>query len=133
MRPSLCLLLLVAGAARAGDGDVDFGGHTKLRAEGQSFPANSLIRELAGSRSIDTEGDLRLNLSGGQGDWSLDAAWQLRLEEQGGSLEVGKQADLVVLSDKLFEMDSYAIHTARVMFTMMDGRVFHNDLSEAGQ
>jgi predicted amidohydrolase YtcJ len=46
---------------------------------------------------------------------------------------VGKQADLVVLSDKLFEMDSYAIHTARVMFTMMDGRVFHNDLSEAGQ
>jgi hypothetical protein len=79
MRPSLCLLLLVAGAARAGDGDVDFGGHTKLRAEGQSFPANSLIRELAGSRSIDTEGDLRLNLSGGQGDWSLDAAWQLFL------------------------------------------------------
>jgi len=58
--------------------------------------------------------------------YTLDAAWQLRLEEQVGSLEVGKQADLVVLSDNLFEMDSYAIHTASVLLTMMNGQVFHN-------
>jgi predicted amidohydrolase YtcJ len=65
--------------------------------------------------------------------YTLDAAWQLRLEEQVGSLEVGKQADLVVLSDNLFELDSYAIHKARVLFTMMDGRVFYTELAEAGR
>lgn len=54
--------------------------------------------------------------------YTLDAAWQLRLEDQIGSLQVGKQADLVVLSDNLFEMDPYAIHTARVLTTIVDGK-----------
>lgn len=58
--------------------------------------------------------------------YTLDAAWQLRLEDEVGSLQVGKQADLVVLSDNLFEMDPYDIHTARVLTTIVDGRtVFH--------
>jgi predicted amidohydrolase YtcJ len=60
--------------------------------------------------------------------YTLDAAWQLRLEQQVGSLEVGKQADLIVLSDNLFELDKYAIHSARVMMTMMDGRVVYDSL-----
>ncbi|MEQ9464902.1 MAG: amidohydrolase [Haliea sp.] len=54
--------------------------------------------------------------------YTMDAAWQLRLEDQVGSLQVGKQADLVVLSDNLFEMDPYAIHTARVLTTIVDGQ-----------
>ncbi len=58
--------------------------------------------------------------------YTLDAAWQLRLEDQIGSLQVGKQADLVVLSDNLFEMDPYAIHTARVLTTIVDGKTVFN-------
>lgn len=53
--------------------------------------------------------------------YTLDAAWQLGLEDQIGSLQVGKQADMVVLSDNLFEMDPHAIHTARVLATIVDG------------
>lgn len=54
--------------------------------------------------------------------YTLDATWQLGLEDEIGSLQVRKQADLVVLSDNLFEIDPYAIHTARVLTTMVDGR-----------
>lgn len=60
--------------------------------------------------------------------YTLDAAWQLRLEDQVGSLRVGKQADLVVLSDDLFTMDPHDIHRARVLLTMMNGRVTHDGL-----
>lgn len=63
--------------------------------------------------------------------YTLDAAWQLRLEDQIGSLQVGKQADLVVLSDNLFEMDPYTIHTARVLTTIVDGKTVFN--REPGQ
>jgi predicted amidohydrolase YtcJ len=63
--------------------------------------------------------------------YTLDAAWQLRLEEQVGSLRVGKQADLVVLSTNLFDLDSYAVHAAEVLLTMMNGRVVYDQLSAA--
>lgn len=55
--------------------------------------------------------------------YTLDAAYQLRLEDEIGSLQAGKQADLVVLSDNLFEIDTYAIHTTRVLLTMVDGEI----------
>lgn len=55
--------------------------------------------------------------------YTLDAAYQLRLEKDIGSLEAGKQADLVVLSDNLFEIDTYAIHKAKVLLTVVDGQV----------
>lgn len=58
--------------------------------------------------------------------YTLDAAWQLGLEDQIGSLQVGKQADLVVLSDNLFEMAPHAIHTARVLTTMVDGKTVYS-------
>ena len=38
---------------------------------------------------------------------ALDAAYQLNMEAQIGSLEVGKLAGFVVLSDDLFAMDVY--------------------------
>jgi hypothetical protein len=75
MRRSLIVLLFCCGAAAA-DG-TEFGGHTKVRVLGQAFPANSLLRELAGPESIDIEGDLRLNFSARHGRWSFETAYQL--------------------------------------------------------
>ena len=80
MRPELWLLLLLAGAAAAAaadDGSYRFGGHTKLRFVGTSFPSGSLLRELAGSRSLDLEGDLRLTFDAAPGRWTFDADYQL--------------------------------------------------------
>jgi hypothetical protein len=61
--------------------------------------------------------------------YTIDAAWQLRLEDHVVTLQAGKQAGLVVLSNNLFEMTPHNIHTAKVLFTMMNGRVVHDVLA----
>lgn len=54
-----------------------------------------------------------------------NAAYQLRLENEIGSLEVGKRADLVVLERDIRSIDPFEIHATRVVMTMMDGRITH--------
>ncbi|MBT5219316.1 MAG: amidohydrolase [Woeseia sp.] len=57
--------------------------------------------------------------------YTLDAAYQLHMEDEIGSLEVGKKADLVVLDRNLFDIDAYEIHKASVLMTIMDGNVVY--------
>lgn len=57
--------------------------------------------------------------------FTLDAAYQLHMEESIGSIETGKKADLVVLDQNIFEIDPYSIHKTKVLMTMMDGRVVY--------
>jgi len=54
---------------------------------------------------------------------TLDAAYVLGLEDQIGSLEVGKLADLVVLEKDLYKIPPSEISTTRVKMTMMNGRI----------
>ncbi len=67
----------------------------------------------------------RLDLASLIRGYTIDAAYQLRLEEQIGSLEVGKKADLVVLDRDLFETDTYRIHETEVVMTLLDGDVVY--------
>ncbi|MFH8410336.1 amidohydrolase [Streptomyces sp. NPDC018019] len=53
---------------------------------------------------------------------TLDAAWQLQSEHEVGSIEVGKHADLVVLSDDPYTVDPDAIGDIDVLATYLDGR-----------
>lgn len=57
--------------------------------------------------------------------YTLDAAYQLHMEDEIGSLEAGKKADLVVLDRNLFETDPYEIHQTRVLMTILDGEVVY--------
>jgi predicted amidohydrolase YtcJ len=57
--------------------------------------------------------------------FTIDAAYQLHMEDEIGSIEVGKKADLVVLDRNLFEIDMYTIHATSVVMTMMDGEVVY--------
>jgi len=77
MRPEPWLLLFLAALAVADEPPYAIGGHTKLRFVGTSFPPESLLRQLAGSRSLDLEGDLRLTFDATPGRWSFDADYQL--------------------------------------------------------
>ena len=55
--------------------------------------------------------------------YTIDAAYQLHMEDEIGSIEVGKKADLVVLDQNLFDIDAYEIHKTGVVMTVMDGEV----------
>ena len=55
--------------------------------------------------------------------FTIDAAYQMHMEDQIGSLEVGKKADLIVLDQNIFEVDAYDIHKTQVIMTMTDGDI----------
>jgi len=55
--------------------------------------------------------------------YTIDAAYQVHLQEITGSIETGKKADLVILEKNLFDLQPYEIHNTRVMMTMMNGNV----------
>lgn len=56
---------------------------------------------------------------------TLDAAYQLRLEKDTGSIEVGKFADLAVLQENLFDVPVREIHATPIIMTMMNGGFTH--------
>ena len=56
---------------------------------------------------------------------TIDAAWQLRMEDKVGSLEVGKHADFAVLDADPYEAKPGTAHKIDVLMTMMDGRFTH--------
>lgn len=79
-RISCFLLAFVAALPDASlpqETDYEIGGHVKGRLLGQSFPDNSIFRQLEGSTALDIESELRLNFEASKGRWSFDAAYQL--------------------------------------------------------
>ncbi len=70
----------------------------------------------------------RLDLEDLVQGYTLSGAYQLRMEEQLGSIEVGKLADLVVLDRNLFEIDRYEIHEVRPEAVIMDGEIIRGSL-----
>ncbi|MGI9271527.1 MAG: amidohydrolase [Woeseiaceae bacterium] len=55
--------------------------------------------------------------------YTINAAYQLHMEDEIGSIEVGKKADLIVLSENVFEADDYEIAKIDVELTMQDGNI----------
>lgn len=54
--------------------------------------------------------------------YTIDAAYQLNMDAELGSIEVGKKADLVIMRDNIFEMAPQNIHRAKVYTTIMNGK-----------
>ena len=57
--------------------------------------------------------------------FTIDAAYQIRMEDEIGSIEVGKLADIVVLDQNIFEVDPYSIHKTNVVMTLLNGEVVY--------
>ena len=53
--------------------------------------------------------------------YTLNAAYALAQEEQTGSIEVGKYADLIVLDQNIFEIPAINIRDTKVMLTLLAG------------
>jgi predicted amidohydrolase YtcJ len=56
---------------------------------------------------------------------TINAAYQLHMERDTGSIEVGKYADLVVLDQNLFEIPTERISDTTVMQTILGGKVVY--------
>lgn len=65
----------------------------------------------------------RIDLHDALRGYTINGAYQLRMEHSIGSLAVGKRADLVVLGENLFDVPASEVHAVPVVLTMMDGRV----------
>ncbi len=57
--------------------------------------------------------------------YTINGAYQMGLEKEQGSIEVGKRADLVVLDRNLFELPASEINEAKVVMTIFDGRTVY--------
>lgn len=68
--------------------------------------------------------DLELMVKG----YTLNGAYPFRMENQIGSIVVGKLADLVVLDENLFEMDPYQIHKIKPKAVIMEGELIQGKL-----
>ncbi|TNF78143.1 MAG: amidohydrolase [Acidobacteria bacterium] len=64
--------------------------------------------------------------------YTMGGARMLGIEDQVGSIEVGKKADLILLDQNLFEIDPAEIPKTKVLATMFDGKVVHDLVYELG-
>jgi hypothetical protein len=71
----------------------------------------------------------RVDLHDALAAFTINAAYVNHLEDETGSIEVGKLADLVVLDRNLFEIDPAEISEAEVLLTLSGGEAVYGDLS----
>jgi len=64
--------------------------------------------------------------------FTLHGAYANFMEDQTGSLEVGKQADLIILDRNLFQIPPDEISSTRVLLTMIAGKIVFQDDSFTG-
>ncbi|RMG83255.1 MAG: amidohydrolase [Bacteroidetes bacterium] len=57
--------------------------------------------------------------------YTINAAYVMRQEDRVGSIEVGKEADLIVLDQNIFEIQPNQIHQTVVLETYLQGRLIY--------
>jgi hypothetical protein len=60
--------------------------------------------------------------------YTINGAYQLARSHELGSIEVGKQADLVILNQNLFDVSRYDVHKTKPVAVIMDGELVHGEL-----
>jgi hypothetical protein len=71
--------------------------------------------------------DERLTLAQSLKSNTIIPAYQIRLDDKVGSIEIGKLADLIVLDKNLFDIKTEEINQVKVLMTLMNGKVTHYD------
>jgi len=69
----------------------------------------------------------RLTLEQSIHAWTMGSAYQLRMEDKLGSIEVGKRADLIVIDQDIFNLTADEIWDTNVLLTMMNGNITHRN------
>jgi predicted amidohydrolase YtcJ len=58
---------------------------------------------------------------------TLNSAYQMHRERDTGSITIGKHADLIVLSQNLFDVPVERISDTKVLMTVVDGKLVYRD------
>jgi predicted amidohydrolase YtcJ len=67
----------------------------------------------------------RISLDTALAAYTIGSAYANYWDRETGSLEVGKSADLIVLSSNLFEIPQHQINQTKVLWTLFEGRVVY--------
>jgi predicted amidohydrolase YtcJ len=71
----------------------------------------------------------RIDLESAIVAFTINAAYLNQHEDQTGSIEVGKLADLIVLDRNLFEIEPADISEAQILLTLFGGEPVYGDVS----
>ena len=87
----------------------------------------AVTRQRAGDKDypVQARANERLSVDQAIRAHTVDAAWQIRMEDIIGTLEPGKKADLVVLDKDPYLTDPYQIHDIGIDVTMSNGRLVY--------
>lgn len=72
----------------------------------------------------------RVSLETAIAAFTINAAFVNKQDQDTGSIEVGKLADLIVLNQNLFEVEPGRISETKVLLTLLAGRTVHGDLGD---
>lgn len=114
---------------------LDTGGKLSFGSDAVSFFQSPPLThiEAAMTRKLDEKAtalppiDEKITLKEAIRAYTLDAAYQLNMENRIGSLEVGKYADFVIFNENLFELAPKDLSEVKVHMTVMDGNVVYKN------
>jgi predicted amidohydrolase YtcJ len=89
-------------------------------------PPQSLVAEFGSVNQVLPPHREVLTLAEAIQAYTLNGAKQMGREREFGSIEVGKKADLILLSQNLFAINPEAIPATKVLATMAGGRMVHD-------
>lgn len=106
---------------------VSHGHRISLHADSPMYPANPLLLMKTAVTRQTREGDVigpdeAISIDDAIKGVTIDAAWQLFMEDKVGSLEVGKLADLAILSHNPRRVDPGDLDKIKVKVTYLAGR-----------
>lgn len=99
------------------------GTRVTLSSDWSVSPFNPLI----GLQNAVTRAPQNLSLQDAIAAYTLNAAYVMRQETKVGSLEAGKEADLVVLNQNLFKISANMISQTKVLQTLLAGKEIYRD------
>jgi predicted amidohydrolase YtcJ len=121
--------LLQAGAILVCSSDWPFGGDSASFNPLEAITVGRTRRGIGGHFLNPMTPEECLDLSDLLKAYTRMGAWAAFREQETGTLEVGKAADLIVLDGNLFERPPACLYEARVLLTLFEGRVVHRDPS----
>ena len=84
------------------------------------------IRDRNSSSDIFLE-DERIGLADAIEAYTINSAYVNFIDDETGSIEMGKLADLIVLDKNLFEISPDEISEAQVLLTLLEGNLVYGD------